>query len=135
MWASIYAGLTKVRLEPQVLIDAEEGLFQQVCELNLEFVPLDADWTATIGGSIGCSARPAARLRLSYIDDRNYRFDGAVGKGSSTPVKILTWRMSLERPECTSMLLHSRRKLQWFHIKTAVLPGADDSTDKCKSRK
>jgi hypothetical protein len=28
MRASVYAGLTKVRLEPQVLIDAEEGLFQ-----------------------------------------------------------------------------------------------------------
>jgi hypothetical protein len=85
MRASVYAGLTKLRLEPQILIDAEEGLFQQICELNLEFVPLDPDWTAIIGGSPGWSGRPTARLRLFQVDDQNYRFEAAAGKSSKAP--------------------------------------------------
>lgn len=85
MRASAYAGLTKVRLEPQILIDAEKGLFQHICELNLEFIPVEDNWTATIGGLPGRKAGPTSKVRLFQIDDQNYRLEGAEGKGSKAP--------------------------------------------------
>ncbi len=85
MRASAYAGLTCVRLEPQILIDAKEGLFQHICELNLEFTAVEDNWTATIGGLPGWKAGPMSKVRLFQIDDQNYRLEGAEGRGSKAP--------------------------------------------------
>lgn len=85
MRASVYAGLTMVRLEPQLLIDADEGLFQCVRELNLEFVPLGSGWDAAIGGSPGWRGKPVSQVRLFQTDDRNYRVEGAKAAGSKAP--------------------------------------------------
>jgi len=85
MRASVFAGLSKVYLEPQILIDSQEGLMQNICDLKLELVPLGTIRSAAIGGGSGWSGKPASPLRLFQVDDENYRFEGAEAKGSKAP--------------------------------------------------
>jgi hypothetical protein len=85
MWASIFAGLSKVYLEPQILIDSQQGLMQNICNLKIEVVPLGTIRSVTIGGKPGWSGKPASPLRLFQVDDENYRFEGAEAKGSKAP--------------------------------------------------
>ncbi|MGC8861881.1 MAG: hypothetical protein ACP5R5_03795, partial [Armatimonadota bacterium] len=49
-WAHAYAGLSKVLIEPLVVIDAEKGLLQKIRELTLEVVPTSGVATVRIGG-------------------------------------------------------------------------------------
>jgi hypothetical protein len=63
--ASVFAGLSKVYLEPQILIDSEKRMMQNIQALRLEIIPLP--------------------LRLLQIDDENYRFEGADGRGAKAP--------------------------------------------------
>ena len=85
MRASVFAGLSKVYLEPQILIDSQEGLIQNICDLRLEVVPLGTIRSAAIGGKPGWSGKPTSPLRLLQVDDKNYRFEGADAKGSKAP--------------------------------------------------
>ncbi len=85
MRASVFAGLSKVYLEPQILIDSQEGMMQNICDLTLEMIPLGMFRLAAIGGRPGWSAKPASPLRLFQVDDKNYRFEGAEAKGSKAP--------------------------------------------------
>ena len=57
--ASVYAGLGRVCLEPQLLIDADEGLFQNIRELTLHLCPVTPDFTATI--AYGFKGEPKPR--------------------------------------------------------------------------
>lgn len=129
--ASVYAGLTTVRLEPQILIDAEEGLFQHICELNLEFTPVEDDWTAKICGSPGWKGRPTSKVRLLQIDDRNYRLEGAEGKGSKAP----GWAQISDSKECLAIAVKDFWQ-QWPKslevgkdgLKVGLLPGFEPGT-------
>jgi len=85
MRASVFAGLSKVYLEPQILIDSQEGLMQNIQNLSLEVVPLSTVRSASIGGNPGWSGRPVSTLRLFQVDDENYRLEGARAKGSKAP--------------------------------------------------
>jgi len=60
MRASVFAGLSKVYLEPQILIDSQEGMMQNICDLRLEVIPLGTIRSAAIGGNPGGAA---SRLR------------------------------------------------------------------------
>jgi len=83
--ASVFAGLSKVYLEPQILIDSQQGLMQNICALKLEVIPLGKVSSAAIGGNPGWSGRPASPLRLFQLDDENYRIEGTEAKGSKAP--------------------------------------------------
>ena len=83
--ASVFAGLSKVYIEPQILIDSQEGMMQNICDLTLEVIPLGTIRSAAIGGRPGWSGKPASPLRLFQVDDENYRFEGAEAKGSKAP--------------------------------------------------
>jgi hypothetical protein len=85
MRASAFAGLPKVYLEPQILIDSQHGLMQNICELRLEVVPLGTIHSAAIGGSPRWGGRPASPVRLFQADDENYHFKGAEIRGSKAP--------------------------------------------------
>jgi len=85
MRASVYAGLDKIRLEPQLLIDADTGLFQDIRELSLEVRPVSSDWTAAIGGLSGSKLKPSSGVRLFQIDDRTFRVGGTRKGGSKAP--------------------------------------------------
>jgi hypothetical protein len=85
MLASVFAGLSKVYLEPQILIDSQEGLMQNICDLRLEVVPIGTIRSAAIGGSPGWSGKPSSPLRLFQVDDENYHFEGTGAKGSKAP--------------------------------------------------
>ncbi len=85
MRASVFAGLSEVFLEPQILIDAEKDMMQHIRGLNLEISPLNTGRTVAIGGTPGWSGKPASKLRLFQVDDENYRFEGAEGNGTKAP--------------------------------------------------
>ncbi len=82
MRVSVFAGLSKVYLEPQILVNPEKGVIQNIRSLKLEVIPLDPMRSASIGGAPGWRGKPASSLRLFQFDDENYRFEGAKGKGS-----------------------------------------------------
>ena len=85
--ASVYAGLPKFYLEPQILINADNDMIQYINDLSLEFVSLNPISSASIGGSPGWNGEPAtgSPVRLFQVDDQNYRFEGASGKGEKAP--------------------------------------------------
>jgi hypothetical protein len=85
MRASVFAGLSKVYLEPQILIDSQKGLMQNIQNLTFEVIPLGTVRSASIGGNPGWSGRPTSPLRLFQVDDENYRIEGAEAKGSKAP--------------------------------------------------
>ncbi|MHC4517237.1 MAG: RIFT barrel domain-containing protein, partial [Planctomycetota bacterium] len=83
--ASVYASLGKVRLEPQLLIDADKGLFQDIRQLCLEVCPVSSDWTATIGGLGEANLRPSSAARLLQIDDQTLCVEGATKRKAKAP--------------------------------------------------
>jgi hypothetical protein len=87
MRASVYAGLPRVYIEPQILIDAERGMIQYIKELRLEFQPINGLRSAAIGGSPGWKGDPpsGSPVRLFQVDDQSYRLEGASGAGSNAP--------------------------------------------------
>jgi len=85
MLASVFAGLSKVYLEPQILIDSENGIVHHIRDLKFEVTPLGAMRPATIGGTPKWSGAPTSPVRLFQVDDQNYRFEGARPSGSKAP--------------------------------------------------
>ncbi len=73
--ASVYAGLSRFYLEPQILINADNDMIQYINDLSLEFIPLNPIQSASIGGTPGWNGSPASGspVRLFQIDDENYR--------------------------------------------------------------
>jgi hypothetical protein len=85
--ASVYAGLSQIYLEPQILINADKEMIQYINDLSLEFIPLNPIRSAAIGGMPGWKGFPDSdsAVRLFQIDDENYRIDGAPGTGKQAP--------------------------------------------------
>jgi hypothetical protein len=85
--ASVYAGLSQIYFEPQILINADKDMIQYINDLSLEFVPINHIRSAAIGGIPGWNGIPASgsSVRLLQIDDENYRFEGAPGNGGKAP--------------------------------------------------
>jgi len=69
MRVSVFAGLSKVYLEPQILVNSEKGVVQNIRSLKLEIITLDQMRSASIGGAPGWSGKPASLLRLFQVDD------------------------------------------------------------------
>jgi len=85
MLASVFAGLSKVYLEPQILVDSEDGVVQHLRDLKFEVTTLGAMRSATLGGTPEWSGAPTSPMRLFQVDDENYRFEGAWESGSKAP--------------------------------------------------
>jgi hypothetical protein len=85
--ASIYAGLSQLFFEPQILINADTGIIQYINDLSLEYIPLNPIESVSIGGNPGWEGDPSgiSSVRLFQVDDENYHFEGAIGKGSKAP--------------------------------------------------
>lgn len=85
--ASVYAGLSQIYLEPQILINTDKNMIQYINDLSLEFVPVNPFRSAAIGGMPGWKGIPASgsAVRLLQIDDENYRLEGATGTGRQAP--------------------------------------------------
>ena len=74
--ASIYAGLSRIRLEPLILVDAERGVVQQIRDLALSFRPRRGVRSARLGGVPGWEGALGAAVRLFQRDDRSYVVPG-----------------------------------------------------------
>jgi hypothetical protein len=79
--ASVYAGLRKIRLQPLILVDAQQGVVQKVRDLRLVLRPRRRIRTAELGGGPGWEGRPNAPVRIFQYDHRQYRLEGAEGSG------------------------------------------------------
>ncbi len=78
---SVYAGLTKVRLEPLVLIDSAKGILQNVREIKLTLRPRGGAASVAFGGDPGWEGPAQSEVRLFQVDDQHYRFEGQGAKG------------------------------------------------------
>ena len=85
MLASVFAGQSKVYLEPQILIDSEKDVIHHLRDLKFTVIPLNAMRSATIGGTPGWSGAPTSSVRLFQVDDKNYHYEGATGSGAKAP--------------------------------------------------
>ena len=85
--ASVYAGLSRFYLEPQLLVNADTGMITYLNDLSVEFIPLNPIRSASIGGSPGWhdSVPLITPVRLFQVDDENYSFEGASGAGDKSP--------------------------------------------------
>lgn len=82
---SIFSGLSKIRLEPIILIDSEEGVLQRIQELKLTIKPLANIQSFRLGGSPEWKGTPSTNMRLFQFDDQNYTLEGTEGKGEKAP--------------------------------------------------
>jgi hypothetical protein len=73
--ASVFAGLSRLFLEPMILIDAEQGVIQRVRELSLRIVTPGGTARASLGGN--------SAARLFQIDDMQYEVDGVRREGKA----------------------------------------------------
>jgi hypothetical protein len=87
MWVSVFAGLGKVKLEPMILADGDQGLVQKLRELKIEIRPTQPIDGASIAGTPDWSGKPGRGVRLVQVDDQQYRLEGVDGKGT----KSLGW--------------------------------------------
>ena len=85
MLASVFAGLSKIYLEPQILVDSENDVIHHLRDLEFTVTPLNGMRSAIVGGTPGWSGGPVSSVRLFQIDDRNYRLEGAPGHGTKAP--------------------------------------------------
>ncbi len=85
--ASVFAGLSQIYLEPQILVNRDHDIIQYINDLSLEFTPVGSLISASIGGSPGWNSAkaPISPARLLQVDDENYRFEGAAGSGTKAP--------------------------------------------------
>jgi len=86
--ASVYAGLSMIRLEPLILVDADKNIIQRLCELKLTFKPRHHINSARICGSPQgdiLQGPVTSAARLFQYDDQNYMLQGAEGSGSKAP--------------------------------------------------
>ncbi len=85
MIVSIYAGLSKIFLEPLILIDPEEEIIQYIHDLSLRFKILHPLQSAKIGGDTEWHGGAESNVRLFQIDDRQYEIEGTTLKGEKAP--------------------------------------------------
>lgn len=74
--ASVFTGLPLIHLEPLIVLDADSGVMQRICELSLVVTPVDGSH----GGRIGCAPPHEVAVgesaRLLQVDDRQVEVDG-----------------------------------------------------------
>ena len=80
--ASVFAGLSRVFLEPHLLVDADTGVVHRLRGLSLDVVPRTPPKRIQLGGS---TVQLAASARLLQVDDETCRFEGVEGSGSKAP--------------------------------------------------
>jgi hypothetical protein len=83
--ASVYAGLSPVRLEPLILVDADSGIVQRIRALDLVFRPRQEARSARLGGHPGWEGPVAGPVRVFQVDDRTCRIEGAAVEGRKAP--------------------------------------------------
>ncbi len=91
--ASAYAGLSLVRLEPLILVDASEGVMQHVRELRLDLRPHGTPKQGRLGGEPGWAGPVASPVRLYQRDDMHYEIQRASSDGEpgASGVKAPGW--------------------------------------------
>ncbi len=83
---SSYAGTSRLRLEPLLLVDAADGILMHLRSLDLVVRP--AGLTATgvrLGGEPGWSGPADGAVRLFQRDDESSELQGAAGRGGKAP--------------------------------------------------
>jgi hypothetical protein len=83
--ASVYAGLSMIRLEPLILIDAGVGVIQKIRELKLTLRSRGKVRSVRLGGDPGWEGTTDTAVRLFQYDDEHYRLQGAKGGGGKAP--------------------------------------------------
>ncbi|MDH7568039.1 MAG: hypothetical protein QHJ73_00435, partial [Armatimonadota bacterium] len=74
--ASVYAGLALAKLEPMILVDAEEGVVHPLRALTLHVRFRRAPSTVRLGGTPGWEGAPREAVRLFQRDDARYIIQG-----------------------------------------------------------
>ena len=83
--ATVYAGLSRVRLEPMLLMAADSGVLPGFRELRLDLRPAPGGGRVRLGGEPGWEGEVGTEVRLRQMDDRHYRLEGAEGEGDRAP--------------------------------------------------
>ena len=84
--ASVYAGLSLVRLEPLVLVDANAGVIQRIHDLWLRLCPRSVAGRTRIGGAPGWDGHADYTEALFQVDDEHYVLMGTLdGEGGKAP--------------------------------------------------
>ena len=76
---SVYAGCSRVRLEPLILVDNKTGILQHVRDLRLALTPVSGSASVRLCG--GWSGEADAGVRVFQYDDQHWRMEGADGSG------------------------------------------------------
>jgi hypothetical protein len=81
--ASVFAGLSRVFVEPHLLVDAGSGVIHRLRELSLEVVPRSPLKSVQLGGA--AKKTSGARVRLLQLDDETCQIEGVDRTGSKAP--------------------------------------------------
>ncbi len=81
--ASVFAGLSRVFLEPHLLVDADTGVVHRIRGLSLDIVPRTPLKGVQLGG--GSEVPSGASVRLLQIDDETCRFEGVEAAANKAP--------------------------------------------------
>lgn len=82
---SAYAGLPWLRIEPMVVVDADQGVLQLLRELALVIAPAAPVGTVHLGGQPDWSGPAAAGVRLFQGDADRYQLEGTDRSGDRAP--------------------------------------------------
>ena len=88
MRVTAFAGASRIRLEPMIIVDADKGAVQPIRELRLEVHSLNGEKVSgAIGGKPGWRGglTKKSAVRLFQVDDKQYRIEGARGRGKRAP--------------------------------------------------
>ncbi|NLF71757.1 MAG: hypothetical protein GX575_22225 [Candidatus Anammoximicrobium sp.] len=81
--ASVFAGSSRVLLEPHLLVDADSGVIHRLRALSLDIVPRGPRQGIQLGGA--ATAIAGTNGRLLQVDDETCRFEGVEGTASRAP--------------------------------------------------
>lgn len=82
---SAFAGSSRVRLEPMVVVDADHGILQAVRSLYLTIHAKASEAAWRLGGDPGWAGEPGRSGRLFQRDDATCEFNGALGQTAKAP--------------------------------------------------
>jgi len=85
MRVSVFAGLSRVFVEPLLLVDPAEGVIKKIRDLYLQVTPVEGMNRAAIGGQPDWRGAPDSNVRLFQVDDTQFRFEGAEETGPKAP--------------------------------------------------
>ncbi len=107
--ASTFAGLPYVRLEPTIVVDASEGVMQQLGGLQLTLRPHTAPTQGRLGGAPGWSGAITTPVRLFQRDDEHYEIQqgGTDAEPSITGSKSPGWAEMQDGPGKVAVALRS----------------------------